>query len=112
MADRYTETEILAEVPSLTRARLVSYVEARVIVPVQSDAGPVYRRIDLARLHLLCDLSDQFDLEDDALGVVISLVDQLHGVRGELAAVLAALDEEPVEVRERVITCLRRTRRG
>jgi chaperone modulatory protein CbpM len=102
MTDRFSEDEIIVTVTGLTRQRLVQFVEAEFVCPVQTDAGPVYRGIDQARLELLCELSEQFDLEDDALGVVISLVDQLHGVRAELRSVLDAVEAEHPDVRDRI----------
>lgn len=97
-----SEDQAIATVERLTRVQLVSFVEAEIIVPVMSETGPTYRKIDIMRLELLCELSEQFDLQNDGLGVVMSLVDQLHGVRAELRAVLNAVETEQPEVRHRI----------
>lgn len=110
MTDLFSEDEAVAMVARLTRPRLASFVEARIVMPVRSERGPVYRRLDIVRMELLCELSEGFDLEDDALGVVISLIDQLHGVRAELRAVVDAIAHEPPEVRERVRQIVRAAR--
>ncbi|MDP1668341.1 chaperone modulator CbpM [Phaeovulum sp.] len=110
MTDRYSEAEAVAAVARLTRSQLVAFVEAEVVVPERTEAGFMFRQIDLARMELLCELCEQFDLADDALGMVISLVDQMHGLRGELRAVLAAIDAEPDEVRARIAQALRSAR--
>ncbi|MFV0512198.1 MAG: hypothetical protein ACK5MY_00990 [Jhaorihella sp.] len=102
MTGLVTEEELVATVPRLTRTRLLAFVEAELIVPVGSERGPLYRQIDRARAELACDLAEDFDLHEDALGMVLSLLDQLHGVRAELRAVLGALDAEPPEVRQRI----------
>lgn len=102
MTDLFSEDEAVAMVARLTRTRLTSFVDARIVTPVQSRGGPAYRRLDIVRMELLCELSEGFDLEGDALGVVISLIDQLHGVRAELKALVDAVAQEPAEVRERV----------
>ncbi len=104
---RYSETETVAAVARLTRARLQSFVELEIVSPLHSDGGLLYRQIDLVRLELLCELSEDFELEDDALCVIISLIDQLHDARGELRAILAAIKSEPDEVRMRIGTALR-----
>jgi chaperone modulatory protein CbpM len=39
----------------------------------------------IARLELLCDLSQDLDLDETGLGIVISLIDQLHAARQDLA---------------------------
>ncbi len=110
MTKFYTESQTLAAVARLTRVRLIAYVEAEIIAPVQSSQGPVYRPIDLARLELLCDLADEYRLDTEALGVVISLIDQLHGVRAELRTVLRAVDDLPEDTRARIGEQLRLAR--
>lgn len=110
MTDLFSEDEAVARVARLTRAQLVTFVQARIVTPVHSERGPVYRRLDLARMELLCELSEQFDLDSDALGIVISLLDQLHGVRAELRCLVEAIAEEPPEVRSRISAAARRAR--
>ncbi len=112
MITLYSEDEVVTAVARLTRTQLISFVESRVVTPVQSERGALYRPMDLARIELLCELSEQFDLDEDALGVVISLIDQLHGVRAELRAVLDAIAREPAEVGERVRDAARLARSG
>ena len=102
MTDYLSEEQAIASVARLTRIQLVSFVKAEIIVPVMTEDGPVYSKIDIMRMELLCELSEQFDLQEDALGVVISLVDQLHGVRAELRSVLEAVETEKPEVRHRI----------
>jgi chaperone modulatory protein CbpM len=98
----YSEEEVVTTVQGLTRAKLTAFVEAEIIWPVQSERGPVYRQVDVARLHLLHDLSDQFEMSEDALAVVMRLLDQLHEVRADLRSVLRAITEEPADVRARL----------
>jgi len=103
MTEFYSEDETLAAVTRLTPARLTRFVQAEVIHPAEGSGGRVYRRVDLARIELLCDLCDDFDLGDEALGMVMSLIDQLHSTRGDLRALMLALGEEPQDVRARVM---------
>ena len=42
MTERFSEDEAVAAVARLTRVQLVSFVEAEMIVPLQTDSGPVY----------------------------------------------------------------------
>ncbi|MFN7224809.1 MAG: hypothetical protein ACK4MS_12390 [Paracoccaceae bacterium] len=101
-----SEEDVLAAVPGLTRTRLVAFIEAEVIIPLRQDAangtGHAFRQIDIARMHLLCDLADDLDLDETALGIVITLIDQLHATRADLRAIARALDAEAPEVRGRI----------
>ncbi len=112
MTRHYSEDDAVATVTRLTRTRLTAYVRAGIIAPVTTDRGPAFRQIDLLRLELLCDLTETFDLDDDALDLVLSLVDQLHGLRGELHAVLDAVAAEDDAVRTRIAAAIRAARIG
>ncbi|MDO5603959.1 MAG: hypothetical protein Q4G25_02245 [Paracoccus sp. (in: a-proteobacteria)] len=107
---RYTAEELIATIEELTAPRLSHYIEIQVIRPVLSEAGETYREIDRARLRLLCSLSDDYGLDGDALSLMMSLLDEMHGLRGEMRAVMAALAEEPDEARARITTRIRRVR--
>ena len=102
MTDTFTRTEVIAIVAELTPERLAVFIDAELVVPEHAPDGPLFRRIDLARLELLCDLYDSFDLQADALGVVISLIDQLHDARNVQRAMAEAMDAEPADLRLRV----------
>ncbi|MDO5603690.1 MAG: hypothetical protein Q4G25_00880 [Paracoccus sp. (in: a-proteobacteria)] len=102
MDRHYTEDEILARIETLTRPRLTAWVHARIVRPVQSQTGDLYREVDLARLALLCDLDEDFRLDDDAMRLVMSLLDQVHALRGQMSALMGAVAAEPDEVRLRL----------
>ncbi len=102
MSTLYSEEEIVASVSRLTRTRLWSFVEAEAVLPVRSEQGQQFRAADRARLELLCDLCEDFGLEDEALALVVSVIDQLHAARADLHALAEAVAAEPAEVRQRL----------
>ena len=109
-ADRLmTRAELLALLPDLTEARLAALTDAGVIRPALGDAGPRFRDIDAARARLALELEDAFALQDEALALVLSLIDQVHRLKGDMTAVLGALAEEPPETRARLRGVIRRT---
>lgn len=112
MTDFFSKDETIASVPLLTEIQLESFIEAEIIMPVHTETGPAFRRLDLVRMELLCELSEHFSLDEEGLGIVISLVDQLHGARAELRAVLAALEEAPTDLRTKVAKALANIRFG
>jgi len=107
MSRHFSETEAISSVSRLTRARLVSFIELEMISPLRSHKGLLFRQIDLVRMELLCELSDDFDIKDDALGVVISLIDQLHDTRRSLKTVLSVIERQPQDIRDRISDALR-----
>ena len=108
MIDLLSEDDAIAATAGLTRERLFAFIAAEMISPQHGDAGPVYRRIDVARLHLLCELSDDLDLDEHALGIVISLIDQLHDARFALRTLAGAFAAAPVELRSHINATLSR----
>jgi chaperone modulatory protein CbpM len=98
----YSETELVAEVEGLTVTRLRAFVEARCIAPQETGGRLVYGEVELARARLLAELAEDFDLDADSAGLVLSLVDRVHALRRDLRALSRALAEEPEEVRERL----------
>ena len=102
MTEYFTQDQAIAAVLGLSKARLEGFLSADLVHPRSSSTGAVYRSADVARLALLCDMADQFDLESDALGVVVGLIDQLHIARQRLFAMAEALETEPQDLRHRV----------
>jgi chaperone modulatory protein CbpM len=109
MIDLFSEDEVVTTVTRLTCNRLVRFVEVDMVRPQRIDSGTVYRRIDIARIELLCDLSDDLDLDEAALGVVISLIDQLHAARHDLAFMTGAIDALPQDLRDRISAGMKQT---
>lgn len=110
MTRYYSETEVVTLIEDLSPPRLQTYLRARIVQPVATSEGQGYRDADLARLQLLCDLSEAYELPDDALRMVMSLVDQLNTARGDMRALIAAVAAEPDEVRLRIHRNLRQCR--
>lgn len=106
----YTRTETVSAVARLTETQLVAFIEADLVRPLHSEDGPKFRQMDIARLELLCELAESHALDEDALGLVMSLVDQLHGVRAELRALLDALEAADPDFCARVTRRVREAR--
>ena len=102
MTEYFTVDQALAALPSLSQSQLRVFLAEGLIATQPSPDGAILRAVDLARLALLCDLADHFDLEGDALAVVIELIDQLHTARQHLRAMAHAMEVEPQDLRARV----------
>ena len=82
---------------------LEQWIERRWIVP---PPGATLRAglsdIDAARALFIRDLRGDFGVNDEGVDLVLHLVDQLHGLRGDMRSILDALAREPVETRVRL----------
>lgn len=97
---RYTEEQVVEAVGPLTRTRLRAFVEADCVVPTREGA---FTDADVARIELLCELRDDFEIGDEALPVVMHLLDQVHGLRRELRRMAMAIERQPEDVRSRLM---------
>lgn len=101
------EGDLLARMSGLRRETLHVWIERGWILPEQGGGGFIYREIDVARVRLIEEFRRDLDLGDDALDVILPLLDQVHGLRRQLRRFAAAIDAEPEEVRRRIVAAVR-----
>lgn len=99
---RLTEAEVVERSGRMSIRRLRLWVRNGWVAPVIGERGPVFDEIDVARVRLVCELKSDMNLNDDAVPVVLSLIDQLHGLRCELRSLAEAVERQPEEVRQRI----------
>ncbi len=104
----FDERTVVARIERLTLRELRLWVKEGWVRPAQSESGPVFDEVDLARLQLLCDMRNDMELPADVIPTVLTLIDQLHRTRRDLRRLTEALDEQPTEVKRAVIAAVRR----
>lgn len=93
---------IIARLEFLERAQLddatlETWIEAEWLIPTSRAAGPAFSEADLARARLIRDLTQDIGVNDAGVGVILNLVDQVHGLRSALADVLRSMRERSAE---------------
>lgn len=96
---RYTEDQVVADIRSLTVERLRGWVAEGWIVPATGEAAITFTEIDVARVRLVCELTDEMAVGEEAVPVILSLIDQVHGLRSELKRLASAIERQPEPVR-------------
>ena len=91
----------------IERVELTGWIEQRWVRPRQTAQGYVFDRVDEARISLIGELRRDFACDDEVLGLVLSLLDQLYAARQLLRSVEQAVDTLPVDVREAIRQHLR-----
>jgi len=102
MTNAYAPEQVIRRVSSLTAERLSHFERLRIVTPVSTSEGPRYYTLDVRRITLLCELTDDFEVNEDALVIIMSLLDQLHGAHCKLEQVVKAIDAEPSEIKLRL----------
>ncbi|HYD32730.1 MAG TPA: hypothetical protein VEB64_17955 [Azospirillaceae bacterium] len=78
---------------------------------VQPDAAAGrwrFREVDVARVRLIVDLRVVLDVDEETVPLLLSLVDQVYGLRRQLRCLARAVQAEPAEVRARIAEEARR----
>ncbi len=82
------------------REDLVLWVERRWVLPVQQDGDLVFSEADIARVQMILDLRRDLGIDDEAMPVVLDLLDKLYGVRRQMRELLSAVGELPEAQRD------------
>jgi chaperone modulatory protein CbpM len=87
-----TEREFL-ERARLDRRTLAVWIEEEWLIPARTADELAFTDMDLARVNLIHDLKDKMGVNDEGLGVVLHLLDQMHALRRALAVALDSARE-------------------
>ncbi|NQV47396.1 MAG: hypothetical protein HQ504_06380 [Rhodospirillaceae bacterium] len=99
------EVEILSRYRGLRRKTLHVWVERGWVIPERGLSGYQFREIDVARVGLIYEFSTELELDEDAMDVILPLLDQVHGLRYQLRCLANAVSAQPEDVRQ----CIART---
>jgi chaperone modulatory protein CbpM len=106
------ERDLVSKVEQLTVTRLRVWVSEGWIRPADTEAKG-YSEADLARAALIRDLVDELGVNEEEVPVILSLVDQIHGLRTELRVLVEAIgelsEESRAQLKERI--SLRRSKK-
>jgi chaperone modulatory protein CbpM len=77
----------------LDQETLEVWIEEEWLIPTTTDTEPGFSEADLARAELIRDLKQDLGVNDEGVGVILSLLDQVHSLRTALAEVLQSVRE-------------------
>ncbi len=95
--------ELTRRFAELDRAELRRWIENRWVLPEQRDEGRwVFHEVDIARVELILDIRREFAVDDEALPLVLSLLDQLYSLRRQMRRLCDALEAQPPDIRDAI----------
>lgn len=98
----FSEAEVVTVVEMISVQELRGWVQAGWIAPAIGQSGPVFDELDVARVRLVCELRGDLEVPEEAVPLVLSLLDQVHGLRREMQSLAKAVDAQPENVRAAV----------
>lgn len=94
-------------VGGLRPEELESWIGHAWVRPQGHPGAWLFKEIDVARVELIVEMRRDLDLDEDALPVVLSLLDQLYAERRRTRRLCdAVLREAPEDVRGRILSAL------
>ncbi len=86
----------------IDRQTLEDYITREWLRPVYQPTGWYFEEIDIARLQLVCHLIQDIEVNDQGMDVVLSLLDQLYGIRAHAQKLNHAIARQSPEVQAEI----------
>ena len=80
---KFSKQEFLS-LSGMEQETLNTWIEEEWLIPSGSSVEICFSDIDIARARLIRDLQVDFGVNDEGVGVILNLVDQLYGTRRAL----------------------------
>ena len=108
--------ELVRRFAGLERGELIRWVENRWILPAETSEQTgerwVFHEVDVARVELILDIRREFAVDDEAMSLVLGLLDQVYSLRRQMRRLCDALEQQPPEVRDAIRRALPRRGAG
>ncbi|MGA2494965.1 MAG: hypothetical protein ABSF67_18830 [Roseiarcus sp.] len=75
---------VIARISGLKRQDLERWISNAWVPPDRSASGYEFREIDVARARLILEMRDEMEINEDALPVILLLLDQLYDLRRQM----------------------------
>ena len=94
--------ELLDRFAGLDRREVTRWVDNRWVLPERRGQTWVFHEIDVARVELIIEVRREFAIDDEALSLVLGLLDQVYDLRRQLGRLCDALASQPPEIQAAV----------
>lgn len=101
------EIDVLKIVSGVRRVELRRWVEQGWVLPETRSGELWFREIDVARLQLVREIRRDMAIAEEGVPTVLSLMDQVYGLRQELRRLAEAVDAQPGQVKKAIADHMR-----
>lgn len=100
----------LLQTAGIEEAELRRWIDSGWVLPEGETGRWFFYDVDVARIRLIAEIQHDLAIDDEAVPVVLLLLDQLYGLRRELNALCGAIAAQPGGVREAIIAAIAQDR--
>ena len=93
---------LVGQFSGLDRIELLRWVENRWVLPERQGGSWVFHEVDVARVELILEIRREWELDDDAMPLVLGLLDQIYELRRQLRRLCDAVAAQPAEIRDAI----------
>ena len=93
--------EMVVEI-EVSRTEIERWIRERWVLPVEQDGGYLFDEVDCARARLIAELRSDLAVNDEAIPVVLRLLDQVYELRRALGELQGAIDRLPETTRREI----------
>lgn len=94
--------DVLARYRGLERRELVHWVEERWVLPERRAEAWVFHEVDVARVELILEIRRDFAIDDEAMPVILRLLDQVYSLRRQMRRLCDAVAMQPEATRDSI----------
>jgi chaperone modulatory protein CbpM len=100
-------TAVVGLFPDLRETELRAWVDRGWVRPEGAAPDWVFQEIDVARVRLIHDFRHAMAVSEETMPLVLSLLDQVYALRGQMQAFVRAVESQPEPVRAAILASLR-----
>ena len=98
--------ELTGRFAELDSTELARWIEQRWILP-DDQGGPgeekwSFHEVDIARVELILEIRREFAIDDEAVSLVLGLLDQVYSLRRQMRRLSSAIECQPREVQDAI----------
>ncbi|MCC3306432.1 chaperone modulator CbpM [Sneathiella sp. HT1-7] len=98
-----SEQDVVEQLQGVSPTRLRVWIKRGWVSPTKTGTVYYFREIDVARLDLIRQLQMDMAINNEAVPVVLSLIDQIHGLRYELKTLARAVEAQHEDVQSAIL---------
>lgn len=111
MSRLVTIETVLSEV-EISHGELSAWIEQKWVLPTEEEGRLLFNEADRARIALIIELRRDLAINDEAMPVVLQLLDQVYAMRRAMNELHAAIAELPEDIRCQLETHLHKDDQG
>jgi chaperone modulatory protein CbpM len=104
--------ELIRRFAELDSVELQRWIENRWVLPELADSQFRFHEVDIARVELILDIRREFAVDDEAMSLVLGLLDQLYSLRRHMRRLCDALESQPPDIRDAIRQALPKAGEG